>query len=356
MTDRDPRTAIALLAAAAALGLALAGCGSSSSSSASGSTPSSQTSPASQTSTASAQSSSTPPPAVDELAAAENPTASQFPSAKGHTLQQLASRATSSAQLGAATGTFTPGTGRFAFALNTSSGGFVYAPTALYLATSPNSAAQGPFLAPADPMTVAPQYRSRQNTGPGGIKAIYAAQVPLPHKGTYYVLSLTKTSNGVIGAPGQIAVAESSPIPAAGQRPPAIATDTPASVNGNISLLTTRVPPESMHAVSLKDVLGKHPVALLFSTPQLCTSRVCGPVTDIAVSLQKRFGKRIDFIHQEVYVNNQPSQGLRPQLKAFHLQTEPWLFTINSRGVVAARLEGSFGVNAVTKALQAALQ
>jgi hypothetical protein len=95
---------------------------------------------------------------------------------------------------------------------------------------------------------------------------------------------------------------------------------------------------------------------LLFSTPQLCQSRVCGPVTDIAVALQHQYGNRVAFIHQEVYVNNQPKQGLRPQLKAFHLQTEPWLFTINSRGVVAARLEGSFGVNAVTKALQAALQ
>ena len=47
-----------------------------------------------------------------------------------------------------------------------------------------------------------------------------------------------------------------------GQRPPAIATDTSASVGGNTSLLTTRVPPDDMHAVSFKDVLGKRPIAL----------------------------------------------------------------------------------------------
>jgi hypothetical protein len=57
-----------------------------------------------------------------------------------------------------------------------------------------------------------------------------------------------------------------------------------------------------------------------------------------------------------VYVNNQPKSGLRPQLKAFHLQTEPWLFTINRQGKIAARLEGSFGVNAFTQAIQAALR
>src|SRR5207237_1736673 len=128
--------------------------------------------------------------------------------------------------------------------------------------------------------------------------------------------------------------------------PPPTATDAPATGNGDTPLLTTRVPPDDMHKVSFKDVLGRKPVALLFSTPQLCISRVCGPVTDIAVQLEHQFGKRIDFIHEEVYVNNQPKSGLRPQLKAFHLQTEPWLFTVNRQGKIAARLEVSFGVNA----------
>ena len=97
-------------------------------------------------------------------------------------------------------------------------------------------------------------------------------------------------------------------------------------------------------------------MALQFATPQLCLSRVCGPVTDIATELQQRYGGRIAFIHQEVYVDNQPSKGLRPQLKAFGLRTEPWLFTIDRRGRIAARLEGSFGVNAFTAALQQALR
>jgi hypothetical protein len=349
MKTPHPRISIVLLTLGA---IALGGCGSSSKSSTSASKDSAQT-----TSTAtSSQTSSSPPPAVAELAAAQRPSASQFPPANGRTLQQLASTVGSSAQLGAATGTFTPGTGRFAFALNTSSGAFIYAPTALYIAKSPTSPAKGPFLAPADPMTVAPQYRSKENTGPGGIQAIYAANVPLPHAGTYTVLSLTRTQSGLIGAPGEIAVAASSPIPAVGQRPPAIATDTPASVGGKTSLLTTRVPPESMSSASFKDVLGKRPVALLFSTPQLCISRVCGPVTDIAVALQQKFGGKVTFIHQEVYVNNQPTKGLRPQLKAFHLRTEPWLFTFNRQGKIAARLEGSFGMNAFTQALQAAMQ
>src|ERR1035441_2556309 len=185
-----------ILAALAAGALAAAGCGSSSSSSSSSAT-STRTAASATSSTAAAH------PALDELAAAENPGAAQFPPAQGRTLKQLAALAKSSAQLGAATGTFTPGTRRLAFGLTTSSGAFIYAPTAIYIARSPPAPVQGPFLAPADPMGVAAQYRSKQNAGPGGIQAIYAAQIPVAHAGTYTILSLTRSPSGLVGAPGE---------------------------------------------------------------------------------------------------------------------------------------------------------
>jgi hypothetical protein len=332
---------------AAAIALVAAGCGSSSTGSSSRAT-------AAQTQS---QPTSGPAPAIDQLTAAEHPASSQFPATNGRTLQQLASLARPGPQLGAATAIFTPGSQREAFGLNTSSGAFIYAPSAVYVAPTPSSPAQGPFLAPADPMGVAPAYRSKQNAGPGDIQAIYAAQVPLPHAGTYAILALTRVGGTLLGSTGEIAVAATSPIPAVGARAPAVATDTTASTHGNTALLTTRIPPETgMQAVSFGDVLGKRPVALLFSTPQLCQSRVCGPVTDIAAQLQHDLGSKITFIHEEVYVNNQPTKGLRPQLKAFHLQTEPWLFTVDRRGVIVARLEGAFGLNEFRQAIEAALR
>jgi hypothetical protein len=334
--------------------LILAGCGSSSSSSSS--TSASPPAATSATTAASSAQSASPAPAVAELPAAQHPSASQFPSAGGKSLKDLGTLAKSSVELGAATGTFTPGTNRYAFALTTGAGKFVYAPTAIYVASSPSAPAKGPFLAPADPMSVLPQYRSKQNSGPGGIQAIYAASVPVPKAGTYFVLALTKGPSGLIGATGEIAAAASSQIPGVGQRPPDIATDTAATVHGDQALLTTRLPPEHMAAVSFNQVLGKKPIALLFSTPQLCISRVCGPVTDVAVQLQKKFGDKVDFIHQEVYVDNQPSKGLRPQLTAFHLRTEPWLFAINRQGKIVSRLEGAFGTTELAQAIQAALR
>ena len=344
------------LAILAAVGLSLLvfGCGSSSKSSSTSSKTTSSTT--SQSSAAQRSKSNATSTGFSNLPNAERPLAQGFPPVHGRSLQEMATLVHGAVQFGAATGSFTPGTRRVAFALNQSSGGFVYAPTVVYIAKSPNSTAKGPFLAPADPMLVAPKYRSKQNAGPGGIQAIYSANVPLPHAGTYDVLTMTELPTGLVGGTGEIAVAKSSPIPDVGQKPPAIATDTLSSVHGDAALLTTRLPAEQMHSVALNQVLGKRPVALLFSTPQLCISKVCGPVTDIAVSLQKQFGNKISFIHQEVYVDNQPNKGLRPQMKAFHLQTEPWLFAINKKGVIVARLEGAFGVNELRQALQAALK
>jgi hypothetical protein len=61
------------------------------------------------------------------------------------------------------------------------------------------------------------------------------------------------------------------------------------------------------------------------------------------------------FIHQEVYVDNDPNKGLRQPLQQFHLQTEPWLFMIDRHGKITARLEGSIGLKAFESAIQTAL-
>lgn len=345
---------VRLLGPVLAAALMLSGCGSMTSHSAGGAP--GNPDPVTPTSSSPQSPGSRPSlPGLDELRAAEHPRRRQFPAVDGRTLEQVARDVRVTAQLTAATGVYTPGTSRYAFGLSTSSNEFIYAPSAVYIARSPNAPASGPFLAPADPLGIAPRYRSRQND-PDAVRAIYDSELPLSHSGVYAVLVLTRTPHSLIASSSEVAVAPSSPIPAVGQRPPAILTDTLGSVHGDLSLLSTRMPPDDMHAKSFDQVLGKRPVALLFSTPELCVSRVCGPVTDIMVELEHEFGRRIVFIHEEVYVDNQPSRGLRPQLKAFHLQTEPWLYTVNARGVISARLDGAFGVNEARTALKAALR
>jgi hypothetical protein len=342
MTYRLATGAACVLAAA----LALSACGGGGSTSAT-------------TATAAKAADNEPPgaPTAAQLAQAEHPVTSAFPAAGGKSLTALSSGASEQAQLGLSTGTFLPGTNRFGFALVSKQRSLFYGPTVLYVAKTPTSPARGPFPAPIDPMIVPPQFRSKNAAaGPDSIEAIYSAHVPVAKPGNYFALALSRVNGKVIGATTPFIVQRHSPIPAVGEKGPAIDTLTPADVNGDLSKITTRIPPEAMNNASFKDVVGKKPVVLMFSTPALCQSRVCGPVTDIGVYMQHQFGSKVAFIHQEVYVDNNPQKGLRPQLTAYHLQTEPWLFTFDKRGRIAARIEGAFGINEFRQAVQAALK
>lgn len=278
----------------------------------------------------------------------------------GRTLRQVADGLDGTGpQVAFATQTLVPGQSeRVAFGVIDDKTGFVYAPTALYLAPSENAKAQGPYAAPADLLITDPPFRSQNAaTESDPFAAIYETQVPLAKPGTYAVLAVSIINGQKVGAASSITVVakDKDPIPDVGEQAPRVATDTLASAGGDIKKIDTRVPPSDMHAVSLKDVLGKKPVALLFATPQLCQSRVCGPVVDIAAQLEKTYSGRMDFIHQEVYRDNEVAKGLRKPLEDFKLRTEPWLFVMDRTGKITARLEGSFGFRAFEAAIKTGL-
>lgn len=280
-----------------------------------------------------------------------------FPAAQGRTLQELADTIPPGPQLGLASSVLVSGRNRLAFGLLNADNSFLYGASTVYLARTPTEAARGPFPAPIDSMVPDEAYLSNTTaTDPVAPNAIYAADVPLPRPGRYGILVVTQRGEELVDATARIRVERSSPIPAVGERPPAIETPTVDSVGGKIRKIETRDPPDEMHEVSFADVLGRRPVALLFATPALCQSRTCGPVTDLAAQLQADYGERMAFIHNEIYVGNDPNKGLRPQLGAFGLDTEPWLFTIDGEGRVAARLAGAFGIDAFRRAVEAALR
>lgn len=300
------------------------------------------------------------PALAAQLKAAQNPRPGLFPKPKGRNIQELADQTVRSGgqQVGLAGSVFTPGVNRLAFGVISQKGKFLYGPTAVYISKG-SAEARGPYLAPADLLITKPAFRSKQaNTDPESqFAAVYAAKVPIPSKGAWNMLVLTEEQGKLIGAASQINVEPKNKdkVVQVGDKAPSVDTDTLASV-GSEKLLDTREPASDMHDKSLKEVLGKKPVVLLFATPQFCASRVCGPVTDIVYQLKQKYGDQAEFIHQEVYKDNQPSQGVRAPLKAFGLETEPWLFTIDKNGRVVERLEGSFGFNEIEASIQKAIK
>src|SRR4051794_29086521 len=284
----------------------------------------------------------------------------EFPVAKGKTLQDLANGMAAGPSLAMASSIFTsPGDTRIAFGMIGQDGQPVYGPTALYVAPTPNDPAEGPFVAPADVLLTDARYRSKQAaTTQDPFVAVYGAEVKFPKKGQYAVLATTKLSNGKLtGATGQVQVSseQADPIPRVGDKAPKVHTETVASAKGDIAKIDTRDPPSDMHDVDFADVVGKKPVALLFATPQLCQSRVCGPVTDIELQMKSKYGNKMDFIHQEVYVDNDVNKGLREPLRQFNLPSEPWLFVVDKTGTIKARLEGSIGIKQFENAVKSGL-
>jgi hypothetical protein len=283
-----------------------------------------------------------------------------FPRPSSRSLRTLISGIPLGPELAPSVSLLEPGKNRFGFALfdraNRQIGGLK---TALYLARGWDETARGPFTARYEPIDVTGRFRSKQTVeDPDSARSVYVAEVPFPSSGGYAVAAVAELGQKLVATPPiNVMVREESDVPAVGERAIRVHTPTRDSVGANIESIETRIPPDSMHEVDLADALDdRRPVTLLFSTPALCQTRVCGPVTDVAEQVKSEYGDRADFIHMEVYTENKLEKGLRPQVRAWGLRTEPFAFTINSRGVVAARLEGAFSEGELRAAVRAALR
>src|SRR3954454_25372755 len=253
------------------------------------------------------------------------PAASEFPSAKGKTLQQLlaTSGATQGPVASPAAANFHLGTNRFPFGVfTTGHDPITDAQVAVYAAPgrSVNGQAIGPFPARIEDLTTKPAFRAKTTADdPSAAQVAYVADVPLDKPGPWAFAALIKSGSSyqysLMPTPNPVG---DYPMPTVGQLPPAIQTLTAGQVS-DISQIDTRVSPDDMPADDYANVVGKKPVVLLFATPALCQSRVCGPVTDEAEQVKQEFGDRVAFIHQEVYNNNQIQEGPRPQMTAYGL-------------------------------------
>lgn len=212
----------------------------------------------------------------------------------------------------------------------------------------------GPFPAKIESLATEPPFQGKTTTEvPDVATVVYSTELNLPADGEYRPAVLIKEKGGWSAKLlASIQVGEYAKIPRPGDKAPSIETPTSKSVDGNLTKLSTRVPPDTQNKVNYAEVLGKEPILLLFATPKFCQSRVCGPVVDVAQQVQHEFEGQASFIHMEIYNDNDPSKGVRPQVRRFHLPTEPWLFAINREGVVSAAIEGAFGVKLMDRTVE----
>ena len=78
-----------------------------------------------------------------------------------------------------------------------------------------------------------------------------------------------------------------------------------------------------MHDDDLAEVLGKKPVVLLFATPALCQSRVCGPVVDVAEQVKRESGDGAAFIHRRSTTTTTSARGCGRRCAAYACRASP---------------------------------
>ena len=312
------------------------------------------------------------------------PPKSAFPSPEGRTLRELlkATDARSELLVEPAAVVFYPGKNRYPFEIVDKERKPVSdAEVALYYAKVPqpkpgakskagnrgqvakaeaqalDEPAVGPFPAKIESLATKPQFRADSTSeDPDAAGVVYSTELNFPSDGEWRIAAILKEEGELKSAVlTGVVVGEFKKVPKPGQIAPVIHTPTAQDAGGDLSKITTRIPPDSQNKVDYADALGKEPIVLLFATPQFCQSRVCGPVVDVAEQAKHEYGDKAAFIHMEIYNENDPGKGVRPQVRAFHLPSEPWLFTIDRRGTVRDAVEGAFGLKLMHEAVEKAI-
>ncbi len=216
-----------------------------------------------------------------DSSASAAPSADQFPATDGQTLQQLAAAGSSSDLVVAPTQqVFSEGKNRYGFGVFTVNHGNVSDADVAIYAAKPNGKAEGPYPATVHSLETPAAFASQTTSqDPDAAKYVYTSEVDLPSKGEWQIMAMFREGDGsysYVRVPSAV-VGKSANVPNVGDEAPMMHTPTADDVGGDLTKIDTRQPPSSMHAVDYADALGKKPIVLVFATPALCTSRVCGP-------------------------------------------------------------------------------
>lgn len=286
------------------------------------------------------------------------PAADEFPAGRGKTIATLlrdSGAKPSRLVIAPAAQSFVVGENRYPFGVFTRGREQVGdADVALYFARSERAPVTGPLPAQVSSLETKAAYRAA-GEDPDQAKNVYVVpKVEFDRKGPWVAIAMINGSGGLEASRIPTPVVGEGSVPQVGQKAPLIHTPTAADVGGDLSQIDTRDPHDQMHQVDFADVVGKEPIVLVFATPALCQSRVCGPVVDVAQQVADQYRGKAAFIHMEIWQDNKIGTP-RPQVQAYRLETEPWTFLIDRNGVIRDRIEGAVGVSELEDAMQTIL-
>lgn len=188
---------------------------------------------------------------------------------------------------------------------------------------------------------------------PFGIRGAYSARMTFDRAGPWQ-LKVSVDDGEVSGETViDLTVAEESPVPAIGERPPLSQTKTLANVAGVEQLTTDYNADEDLYQLTVAQAIeSPRPAVVVFASPAFCTSATCGPQVDTVKELKAAFQDRADFVHVEIYDLPDEIQGdlsrasLAPAVEEWGFSSVPdwfnesWVYILDDGGLVAHRFEG----------------
>ena len=199
-----------------------------------------------------------------------------------------------------------------------------------------------------------------------GAVGVYVSNVTFDAAGDWTAVFITQATGKPSEAIGvNFQVVDKATTIAVGQQAPASVTPTAADVGGDIARIATDpTPSAAFYQVSVADAIKQgRPFVLVFATPALCQSKQCGPTLDVVKGVATTAPANVVFINVEPYKLTYSEGRLQPVLDASNqlqpvdavsqwgLVSEPWVFTVDSKGIVRGSFEGIVGVDELKTAI-----
>jgi hypothetical protein len=173
-------------------------------------------------------------------------------------------------------------------------------------------------------------------------KPVYNGTARFPHSGAYTLVAHATLADGSTRT-GRVDVSATthSPELPVSFKAPTVAQRILTDPNTTPSDIDSGVPPDDWHTATIAQGVAQHrPMLLYFGEPGFCATAVCGPVVGIVKQLCATYCDKLLFQHIEVRTPPGAHGPFNPAYVAFGLSSEPWIYLVNSDGVVADRFEG----------------
>jgi hypothetical protein len=194
-----------------------------------------------------------------------------------------------------------------------------------------------------NPVPATPQFVSASNT-----RGLYGAQAGFDKAGFWEVEATATVDGKARRGKGAFAVNPAHTVPAVGDQ--ALPTETLTLTTPDVPrpAIDSRagsgdIPDPDLHRTTIAASLAaKRPVVAVFATPVYCTSRFCGPITDLVDELAHQYADRADFVHVEIWRDFQAKTINKSAADWVYRNdelNEPWVFVIGADGRISARFD-----------------